>query len=373
MSDLFVGEILVLSLLLPVLLRPFFRRLQRVMGIPLLPLLALLLSGGVIAVSGLRLTFLPVFALTLLVFFSGIARLFRLFGGLPTDWFSPAVKVYYGFLALLFVGVAGLTLRLAPEPPLTGTHNVTRTLSSRTVSRQARVDLAVWQAAGSAASPKNDSVFVFEDLAAGRGGRDTLALLLAEAGYTVYDADWRGARDFANPSLSFAPLRRFSSLSARTFAGLSFPASAAELDAFYAAAIARFDEARGTTSGRDFAVAEGTACASLLRALATNPGRFAGVVCLCQDAEVQGLVALAQPLGGSVRLSPDSGMISAAAGAFPVCILSGGPETLIGSGELGSDDVLAAALRNAPRDVGRKQAELIARRVESWLHVRRGL
>ena len=52
MSDLFIGEILVLLLLVPVLLRPFSRRFQRIDGIPLLPLVAIILCALIIAGSG---------------------------------------------------------------------------------------------------------------------------------------------------------------------------------------------------------------------------------------------------------------------------------------------------------------------------------
>ena len=108
MSDLFIGEILVSLLLIPVLLRPFSRRLQRVGGIPLLPPIAFILCALIVMGSGFRISFLPIFLVTTLAFVFGMIRLARLFLGLPTDWYKPLSVVWHSFL-LAFFAVAAVS------------------------------------------------------------------------------------------------------------------------------------------------------------------------------------------------------------------------------------------------------------------------
>ena len=115
MSDLFIGEILVSLLLLSVLLRPFSRRLQRVGGIPLLPPIAFILCTLIVLGSGFRISFLPIFLVTVLAFVFGLIRLARLFLGLPTDWYKPLSVVWHSFLLAFFAGAVVLAFAFAPE------------------------------------------------------------------------------------------------------------------------------------------------------------------------------------------------------------------------------------------------------------------
>ena len=65
MSDFFIGGLLVFSLLLPILLRPFFRGMHALGGIPVLAVPAVFLCAGLL-VTGTRLLFFPLFSLWLL-------------------------------------------------------------------------------------------------------------------------------------------------------------------------------------------------------------------------------------------------------------------------------------------------------------------
>ena len=91
MSDFFIGGLLVFSLLLPILLRPFFRGMHALGGIPVLAVPAVFLCAGLL-VTGTRLLFFPLFAFTVLVLLSQTGRMISLARGLPSDWFSAGTK-----------------------------------------------------------------------------------------------------------------------------------------------------------------------------------------------------------------------------------------------------------------------------------------
>ena len=93
MSDFFIGEILVFILLLPVLLRPFFRRLQRYANIPLLAVIAILVCLSLV-LTGIRLLFLPLTVFTAIVFLSQISRIVSIARGLPSDYFGTGIKIF---------------------------------------------------------------------------------------------------------------------------------------------------------------------------------------------------------------------------------------------------------------------------------------
>jgi len=55
---------------------------------------------------------------------------------------------------------------------------------------------------------------------------------------------------------------------------------------------------------------------------------------------------------------------------YEVLYLVGDNESVTGYGELSADDIWASALCGSKRDKGRKIAELISRRISTWLSMR---
>jgi hypothetical protein len=370
MSDLFVGEILIFFLLLPVMLRPFFRRLQRIEGCALLPFLAFLLCVAVIAAFGLQITFLPVLFFCLLVFLSGLARLFRLFRHLPTDWYSPVAKVYGVFLLLLFVSVLWLSFAFAPEAAFFSGKNVQRVFSTQTVSGGIKARVTTWSppVAGTNAE-KNPIVLFVGDVSSGATGRRTAASILAENGYTVVAADFSGSRDYENPLLASSTLRTFLFRFSRVFSISLAPANGKTVRFAQTREVDRLVEIAKGRYGSDavfYVVAEGSACDAVLSLRSARPDLFGGVFCILPSDAVVSVSGR-----DSIMKAVDSGAMPANAGSFPVFVLTGGPETLYGFGELAADDPLAAAQCGVSRDLDRKQAEITARRAASWFTMRR--
>ena len=370
MSDLFVGEILIFFLLLPVMLRPFFRRLQRVEGCALLPFLAFLICVAMIAAFGLQITFLPVLFFCLLVFFSGLTRLFRLFRHLPTDWYSPVAKVYGGFLLLLFAAVLWLSFMYAPEAAFFSGKNVQRVSSTQTVSGGIKARVTTWAppVAGTNAE-KMPTVLFVGDVSSGSAGRTTIASILAENGYTVVAADFNGSRDYENPLLASSTLRQFLFRFSLVFSVSLAPANGDAVRFAQTQEVDRLVEIAKGRYGSDsvfFVVAEGSACDAVLSLRHAQPDLFVGVFCILSPDAVVSVSG-----GDSITRSADSGAMPANAGSFPVYVLTGGHETLYGFGELAADDPLAAAQCGVSRDIDRKQAEITARRAVSWFAMRR--
>lgn len=369
MADLFIGEILVLFLLLPVAIRPFSRRLQRIGGIALFPLLAFLLCVATIAAVGLRVSFTPVVALAFIALFSGAGRLFRLFRGLPTDWYSPSLIVPYGFFALLFLVTVSFTFYAAPETAYISRLDVSRTMETRRVFPGTDARVITWAPANGASL--KGSVVYLGDVASRADARSTLCAALSENGYRAVSADVSSTSAYRNPALYSSFLRSWLALVSRIFPGIPFPATpndvleAQSKDLAYLVDLAK-DGGAGLPL---FAVAEGSGCDALLRAMRENPALFDGVALIVGDGGPEFAKNLP---GGAVVITETTGIMPSDSGLYPYCVVTGADSANFGMGELSSDDVLAAMLLGGGRDVGRKRAEIVARRVSSWIAVKGG-
>jgi len=371
MSDLFISEILVLVLLLPVLLRPFFRRLQRIEGIAVLPLLSLLLCAAVIAGTGLRVSFVPVLLFSVLLFLSGIARMVRLFLGLPTDWFSPLSAFYAAFLLLVYSAVLVTAFVTAPENSYSVAAGVRRSVVSERVSAgiAARyTELTVSNSSGASMKPV---VLFLGDISSGAAGRTTAGLILAESGYTVLSADFTSGTDFDAPLLSHPAIRTFISLAFKIGTGGYGPTNADEVLQAQSKELVRLDQYARRRYGAGvpvYVVSEGSGSLALLARMKAEPALFAGAVCIVPEDFAGSFSAVA---GGYRTVTSDSGPLPADAGSAAVLAVTGDRKQLPGFGELGADDVLAAFMLGAERDTGRRNAELTGRRIASWLAMRR--
>lgn len=379
MSDLFIGEILVSLLLLSVLLRPFSRRLQRVGGIPLLPPIAFILCTLIVLGSGFRISFLPIFLVTVLAFVFGLIRLARLFLGLPTDWYKPLSVVWHSFLLAFFAGAVVLAFAFAPETGTASSRTVGRSMSTETEAPGLTARYCVWKTAPSATlgSSEKPVIIMLGDIGSGSRGRTSTVLEIAGAGYVVLGADFSGLREYRNPLMGSPSTRQCMALTGEVLAGRPLLTDSAEVAANQEnelALLVRRARANYGPTTPIYALAEGSAVDALFSYLRKYPKTFAGAVAIVNSKERPTLPPLsgADSLpGGYAVLEGVDAMMPASASAFPVLVISGVDRGLYGLGELSSDDVLAAQLLGSPRDVGRKAVVLTGRRIVSWLSDRR--
>lgn len=378
MSDFFLGEMLVLILLVPVLLRSFFRSLQRIAGIPILPLLAILSCVAIIAGSGFRLSFLPVFAFTLLVFISGLPQLARMIRGLPTDWYSPLAIVWNCVLLLAFAVTLRFSWQYRPElswlpmAPV-ATSRVSEKFSAGVSGQYAiREPALTGSAAGSVPQASDRKIVVLAGPGyTGGSARSTLSNILACVGWTVIEADYYSVQDYRNILLAFPPFRTASVLGGLAFSGKPLLTDEDELVAVAGRNIDRLAGFAREKYGENvsvYAVLEGASAEAFPSYAASHPGAFAGVAVLLPEFAAS---SFSLDAATPVLRSDTSGMMPAQAGSSSVFALSGNTLALYGYGELCADDVLAATLLHGARDEGRKQAEITGRRVATWLDQRR--
>lgn len=371
MSDLFLGSMLVLVLLIPVLLRPFFRRLQRLDGLPVLPLIALLSCVAIVAGSGFNLSFVPVFFFVALVFLSGFSRLFRLFRGLPTDWFPPLSVVWHGFLLLVLVLTVFVSWRTRPELSWMPDSHATKTSFSGKVSPGVSARYTVWQPSEEITAKVGSRKVVLFTGTGMADSRETLAWILAEEGWTVVEASYGGAGDYRNPLLSVPALRDACILGGKILSGKPFFTDETEMSLSVSQNLARLVRFAHEEYGSFvplYVVAEGSCVPPVTSFMEKNPEAFAGAACLLSAESASSFSA--DPAHPVLR-AEIGGMMPSEAGSYPVLALSGDASYLYGFGELCADDILAASLLGGVRDSGRKQAELAGRRVATWLEMRR--
>lgn len=384
MSDLFVAELLILVLLLPPLLRPFLPPLQRLSGIAALPLAALLLAAATLLGNRFRLSFAPVLLFTVLVFLFTLPRLYRLATGLPSDWFSAGVKVFYVLFLVLGGGTAWLMVRFAPELAWAPVSVLAETRSS--------VELGggriAWLHSLEPADRGTTGTVLFIGTAT-VGDRSTAAQVLAEAGYRVTEAVFSGRTGLRGVSIPFAPgqikdliariraarSERAASGSAdssggreREYTGVAVTAgtsgsvSAAALSSDILALVRKIREESGG-SMPIFILTEGFGVPVVLEALEEDSALFTGTVCLLPAGS-------SVSVEGAASLRGSSGFMSADSATAPVLLFFGEVADLFGFGEVGADDPLAAFLAGGERDPDRKVAELTARRLIAWFNSR---
>ena len=372
MSDLFIGEILVLCLLIPVLLRPFSRRLQRIPGLAIFPLLAFLLALSVIAACGLRFSFIPVLLFSFIVLCFGLFRLFRFFRRLPTDWYSPTTTVFAGFLILLLAGVVWVSLVFAPENLPVSDTDIKRVIERQNFSLGTKARITILSSSENQQTSMNSVVLILQDIPSKYGGRSTTALSLAENGYIVVEPTFIEKHTDEDPMASFLFMRGFLKVLTKIAAihQISFDSDDA-LQVRRLKEISLSIQYIRSKYGRDvplFVLAEGSFCNPLISRLNMQSDDITGAICLVSEEQLQTVTR--SPATRNIVI-PDNEMMPANAGSFTVCALVDRDSALYGLGELSADDVLAAFLCGGQRDVGRKQAELTAGRILSWYSLRR--
>lgn len=373
MSDLFISEMLALILLVPVLLRPFFYRMQKIAGIALLPLVSLLIAFAIIAVNGVRISFLPVFVFIFLVFLSGLTRLFRFFYHLSTDWYSSLSKIYSFILLILCVGVMCLAFVVSPEDAYRATRLVQRTVFIEQISSGIGLrNTIISPIEGERTNIKDPIIVLIGDISSGSGGRNTLAWILAENGFTVIDAECSSKFDYKNSIMNYPFMRKFVALVGKIFADKFFFTDENEISTVHTKELTRiiqYVHKRFGVNTQIYVIAEGTSSRPFLLQALENSNTFAGGVCVVPDIH-EFLPSLQSMKTNAFILSLDDGMLPSNANGFQFMVVTGSPRFLLGFGELSADDVLASFLLGVERDVNRKNAEILSRRIVSWLSMR---
>ncbi len=381
MTDLFVGEILSLILLLPVGLRAYLRRLQRIEGIAFLPLVSLALTALCTLAFGFPLSHIPAAFCSALFFLTYAPRLSRLARGIPTDLYPPSAKIGHAFLLAALAAAIASSALYSPEPMPRFAESAVRSVSSSRTTLNERARFYSWsraQAAQDAFVAPMARVLYVSGPIAGAKGRDTAFLLLADEGYDALSCELSRSLVSGNGLSAFPFYRSFTSrIKAVAVGGL--PGQVPEWSDDHRLETQRLldeGERRYPSLGRDrtFLVVEGTAAIPVLDYLSLSGLEPAGVAFIASESEeidVMRHIADRKPLWRVSRVKESEAMPSGA-GDSNVLVITAAKDGLFGFGEIACDDVLAAALLGGARDKGRLRAERVGRRLATWFDLRGG-
>ena len=369
MSDFFIGELLVLVLLLPVVLRPFVPSLQMIRGIVFLPVVALVVCVLMIAGLGFPVSFLPLFLATCFLVVNGLPRMIRALRGLATDWYVLSSRVVLGLFLPLFILVLFGAFFFAPESAYLADETLDVSVRTIRITASVQARRTVWTSAAS--GDARGTVVFFGDISAGSASRTTLASILAEKGYTVCADEYRSFYSWKSAILAWPVTRLAVARFGRVFTGSPLYTSADEVRRVERANIARSMAALPSASSSRpvFVVAEGSSVIPAAEYIRAAGNRVSGFVCLVSPDEIDNTTrALNDSLfeGLYTVVASEKSMIPRFSAYLPVLVLSGEEGSMLGLGELDADDILAAVLLGGSRDSGRKRAERLSRRIMDW-------
>ena len=188
MTDLLLSQLLVLLILLPVLLRPFSKNLQKGTAIPILPFISLFVCICTIIGQDIVLFSALLFLFVVIVCLSEIIRLIAFFQGVLNDFYGIASIILRIVLLLLFCGMVYAAFRFAPEAHTKTEHQlVVRSIDLTDTPQRLQQNLQFF--AGrlierQGGADKKALVIVTETYP-DSGYPGTIAALLADQGYTV--------------------------------------------------------------------------------------------------------------------------------------------------------------------------------------------
>lgn len=188
MTDLLLSQLLVLLILLPVLLRPFSKNLQKGTAIPILPFISLFVCICTIIGQDIVLFSALLFLFVVIVCLSEIIRLIAFFQGVLNDFYGIASIIFRIVLLLLFCGMVYAAFRFAPEAHTKTEHQlVVRSIDLTDIPQRLQQKLQFFEGRlieRQGGADKKTLVIVTETYP-DSGYPGTIAALLADQGYTV--------------------------------------------------------------------------------------------------------------------------------------------------------------------------------------------
>ncbi len=386
MTDIFASEILSLVILIPVILRPFSRRLQRMDGVPLLAAVSFLLLTLSVVAFGLPVSHLPAVLCSFAFFLASSHRLVRLGRGLPTDWYGLPSRVLYAFLSLVWLAAFSASVAFAGESSLVPGESALRERVSERVGPGERATFVEWSPGAGSTTQARGLVLFVGDLACGAEGRQTAAQTLANEGFAVMSLDLRLPFARGTAAIALPQARRLYALLGRIMTGREFvldengrsSVHRSEFHRLIVEASRRYpaafdtDPRTGRVSLPLFVLLEGSSVSPVLDAISLSRVGTSGVLCLLPESEAAaraGRIPRRDPPWFVARVG-ESEMTPNGADGADILFLTSAPEGLFGHGEIACDDVLAARLLGGTRDVQRVRAERAGRRIASWFTLR---
>lgn len=363
MSNLFVSELLILLLLFPVIIRPFFKSLKVLEGLVLFPSIALVLMFFIISAYGLTLTIIPLFLFSLLVFFVSLPRLIRFASSLKTDYFDASSRLIAFIFFFVFCGVLFLSIFFRSEPGYFTEASII-VEKKRTFTEQGLgLVLTKWEQDNVTLQRERDLVIYISEAGVSKQARPTLTRILAEQNIILVEPFLFGNNRTKSLCKSIQCGRSLSFMVQEIFQTKTRnnPKTYEEYHLKELELALKF--AQEITSNI-FIIAEGSAATALYNNSYKIPESIKGLVLLNYNHLV--IQDKADPLVLDIE-----SFFPKEAGNVDVLCLQGDKKYLLGYGELGGDDVLFARMLGVEKDTDRKKAEIVARKILSWIDLKR--
>ncbi len=196
MSDIFISELLVAALLLPVLIRPFFQHLQRVYALAILPFIAFFVCIFVLIGQGIFLSFALLTVLTIIVCCSELGRVTALFQQMRNDFYGTGSTIVRIVLLCLFGAYLFFLFKFMPVPPykITGELTVTPLFCDSKIETPIQARLISSESAKTAGH--NEVLVILAAPSFGSNGLGTLARVIADKGYSVIELTQQSGTGF---------------------------------------------------------------------------------------------------------------------------------------------------------------------------------
>ncbi len=357
MSDFLVSEILVLVLLVPPLLRPFSKSLQTAAAVPVLPLCSAAVAALTIWGHGITVSFLPIPALIIICIITEFLRFAMFLGGLPNDFYSFPSILLRLFLSVLLLGAFFSAFYFSPEQEYKPVYSDISKEPLVLTKNGKEIRAGFCYEPKESKEKKGVRVLVLSPFSGSSGEPSTVSLYLADKGFTVIE-----------PALSGGADKGFPVKRSEVFFAVLQTLLKKEPEQILERA---FDQALSVPAEKErplYVFAEGLYTRLLAEYTAKNPAAFEGVFYVISEDE-----KLPRSLSAENAYILDERKelrFSKSLSEYPACVLIRKKESLSGWGELRCEDVLAARLLGAERDLGRKDRLFTAATAEKWLELK---
>ncbi|MGP1594674.1 MAG: hypothetical protein ACTTH8_05455 [Treponema sp.] len=364
MSDFLLSELLVLSLLLPVLLRPFVKPLKKGQALPILPFISIFVCICILFGQGIILSFCVLCCFAVIVACSEIMRAAAFFHGVFNDFYAVPAAVLRGFLLCLFCAAGWLVVYCSPEAPFIPEKPIVEQAIRLPQESGNPVEACLLIPANAAASKTLVVVaaaFPFSHTAG------SIARIFADAGYSVLEI----TRLYKSPVVprfnvyrSVVPLMLPPQQGHRVIPKETGTETAAFFDDFLLKAVDQYGQHKQV-----FLYTEGIFSDLAMQFCINNPGVFNGAFFNVSEEEP---LPLMNDTRAVCTYSQEGGMPPApkADTYQPFYFYIHPHRDLAGFGSLRADDILAALLLGSGRDLALQDQKATAEHVIQWLQSR---
>lgn len=367
MSDLFVSELLILLLLFPVIIRPFFKNLRILEGLVIIPSLALILLGFALFAHGISLTVIPLILFSLLVFFINLPRLVRYSYSLKTDYFDTLSRLASSILFLVFCGVLVVSIILRPEAMYHTETSIKVEKKSAFIEKGLGLVLTKWEPEDIDFQRERNVVIYLSEAGVSKHTRPTLTRILVEQNYTMVEPFLFGNNRTKSFCSSFQLGRSLNFFMQEIFQNKKRDNSK-NYEEYHLKELEQalsYVQELSPLATNIYIVAEGSAAMVLYNNRHKIPDSVSGLVLL--DKNIENI-----DLNDSSLLALDiESFYPRQASNVDLLCLYGSNTYFLGYGELGADDVLFAKVLRIEKDIERKRAEIVARKIITWIELKK--